>query len=79
MVLPPWMSYWIERLKTINYRRFLEFQLEVRPTLQRLPYWTAAGLVGVLSVFYSGVFSQCVKLTQMFFETYPYRSEDHTS
>ncbi len=62
----------LQSLRRLNYKQILEFQLSGRPYLQSVPYWTAAAIVGVVAVIFSGLFSLAVYLPQLILETNPY-------
>lgn len=66
------MAKLLDQLKSINYKRVLEIQFEIRPRLRGFPYWTAAVLVGIVAVLYSNAFSQCISLAHRLWETHPY-------
>lgn len=66
------LGQWADRLRKIDYRSFFEIQLEIRPQLQGIPYWTAAAVVGLVAVVYSGLFSSAIHAAQNGFEQNPY-------
>jgi len=59
-------------LHAINFRQVLELQLELRPYLQGVPYWTAAAVVGLVAVIYSNAFSGSIALAKLVYATNPY-------
>jgi H+/Cl- antiporter ClcA len=61
-----------DRLKRIDFRNLFELQLEIRPQLQGMPYWTAAAIVGLVAVLYSGTFTAAITASQAFFVAHPY-------
>ncbi|MBI4403468.1 MAG: chloride channel protein [Deltaproteobacteria bacterium] len=66
------MSNFIKGIRKTNYRRILKVQLEVRPYLQGIPYWTAAVLVGLFAVMYSGLFGLCIETARNILAANPY-------
>ena len=46
--------------------------LRERPYLQGIPYWTAACLVGLVAVVYSGAFSACIQMARAVHQDHPY-------
>lgn len=60
------------RLRDLDLRRYVVVQLELRPYLQGVPYWTGAAFVGLLAVLYSASFSGAIATAQRFFALNPY-------
>lgn len=66
----------LQRLKTkllsLDYVRIIATQFENRPSLQNIPYWIAAALVGCFAVAYSDVFTRAIELARFVFYWNPY-------
>lgn len=59
-------------LKFEEVQDYFVHLLRERPYLQGIPYWTAASVVGLVAVAYSGAFGWCIKTARQIFELHPY-------
>lgn len=66
------LNQWISKLKSINYQKLVKLQLEIRPHLHGVPYWTAAVIVGIVAILYSGAFSFCIEMARKIYAENPY-------
>ncbi len=62
----------LQQVKGINYAKLVKLQLEIRPHLRSVPYWTAAVIVGIVAILYSGAFSFCIDTARRIFEYNPF-------
>jgi len=62
----------LERLRRLDLRKLFAVQLEIRPQLQGMPYWTAAAIVGLVAVIYSGTFTSAIAVAKAVFLANPY-------
>jgi H+/Cl- antiporter ClcA len=56
----------------LKYKKFLEYEFEVKPMLRGLPYWVAAAAVGFIAVVYSSFFSYAIDFARHIYQINPY-------
>jgi H+/Cl- antiporter ClcA len=61
-----------QELDVVDIKRVLRFQLELRPSLQGVPYWVSAVVVGLIAVFYGSTYSRIIIVAQWVVAEHPY-------
>lgn len=70
-----WYEKHVQKLQSLyessGLSNLLVVQLELRPYLKGIPYWTGAVLVGFIAVIYSALFTDCIAFANWVYETNP--------